>query len=153
MKSNVAQNRLIIELARECLDKNGFTNPAPNKRQGTFPYVYVTTRDPGNGVEYLVGITGRVETRADGTWNPSFNLVRTDDDRSKARDLANYMNRTLAFVAIALRETDASYAAYFGKLDAIGFPRDIPMLPPDRSSYRQLAPFTKDGRVKILVAS
>lgn len=153
MKSNVAQNRLVIKLARECLDKNGFTNPHPNRLQGTFPDVYVTTRDPSNGVEYLVGITGRVETKADGTLNPSFNIVRTDDDRRKARELAKRMNRTLAFVAIALRETDASYAAYFGELDAIGFPRDIPMLPPDRSSYRQLVAYTKDTRVKSLLAS
>jgi hypothetical protein len=31
----------------------------------------------------LVGITGRVETRADGTLNPSYNVVRTEDDRGK----------------------------------------------------------------------
>ncbi len=153
MKSNTAQNRLIIKLARECLDKNGFTNPHPNKQQGTFPDVFITTRDSRTATEYLVGITGRVETKADGTLNPSFNLVRTDDDRRKATGLAQTMNRTLAFVAIALRQSDASYTAYFGDLNAIGFPRDIPMLPRDRTGYRQLVGYTKDPRVKALLGS
>jgi hypothetical protein len=151
MNKKVAQNRLVIELACECLRKNGFTNPYPNGRQGTFPNVHITTRDPTNGVEYLVGITGRVETRADGTLNPTFNLVRTEDDLIKADELAKKNNRTLAFVAIALREKDGSFAAYFDELSRIGFRRDVPML--DRSKYRQLATYTPDARVKALLAS
>jgi hypothetical protein len=134
MKTNVAQNRLVIEIARECLRKNGFTNPQPNKHQGTFPTVYITTRDPTNGVEYLVGITGRVETKADGTLNPTFNLVRTHNDLTKAANLAKTMNRELAFVAVALREKDRSYAAYFDDISRIGLRRDVPMLPSDAQS-------------------
>jgi hypothetical protein len=153
MKKNIAQNRLVIEIARECLHKNGFTNPYPNKHQGTFPAVHITTRDPKNGIDYLVGIAGRVETRADGTQNPTYNLVRTEDDLTKAADLAKETNRTLAFVAIALREKDGSYAAYFDELSRIGFRRDVPMLSSDRSKYRQLAAYTPDARVKALLAS
>ena len=92
MKTNVAQNRLVIDLARESLQNNGFTNPYPNKHQGTFPAVHISTRDPKNGIEYLVGITGRVETRADGTLNPAFNLVQSARDLARAKDLAKNMN-------------------------------------------------------------
>jgi hypothetical protein len=152
MKSNVTQNRLVIELACESLTRSGFTDVNPSKDQGTFPNAYVTALDSSNGVEYLVGITGRVETKADGDWDPLFNLVRQEDDRRKARALAESMNRTLAFVAIALRESDGSYAPYFEELDRIGFPRSIPMLPADRSTYRQLAPYTQDARVRDLLA-
>lgn len=152
MKSNVAQNRLVISLACECLTKSGFKNVARNKNQGTFPDVYATAIDITTGTEYLVGITGRVETKADGTWDPQFNLVRTNDDRKRARALAQSMNMRLAFVAIPLRRLDASYAAYFGELDPIGFPRSLPMLPPHRSG-RQIVPYTPDVRVKELLAS
>jgi hypothetical protein len=155
MKSNIHQNRLVIELACESLKSSGsgFANVNRNKDQGTFPDVYATVLDTSSGVEYLVGITGRVETKADGDWDPLFNLVRSEDDRRKARALAERMNKTLAFVAIALRESDGSYAPYFGELDAIGFPRAIPMLPRDRAGYRQLAPYIQDARVEELLAS
>ena len=153
MNIKIAQNRLVIELARECLRENGFTNPHPNRPQGTFPSVHISTRDLTNGVEYLVGITGRVETRADGTLNPTFNLVRTENDLTKAHELAKKTNRRLAFVAIALREKDGSYAAYFDELSRIGFRRDVPMLPSDRPKYRQLATYTLDARVKSLLTT
>jgi hypothetical protein len=152
MKSNVAQNRLVIELACECLANSGFKNVARNKDQGTFPDAYATAVDGTTGIEYLIGITGRVETKADGDWDPSFNLVRTDDDRRKARALANGMNKRLAFVAIPLRRSDASYAAYFGELEPIGFPRSLPMLLPNRSG-RQITSYTPDLRVKELLAA
>jgi hypothetical protein len=152
MKSNVAQNRLVIKLACECLTNGGFTNVARNRDQGTFPDTYATAIDATTGIEYLVGITGRVETKADGTWDPQFNLVRTDDDRRKARALAKSMNKKLAFVAIALRLSDESFTAYFGELDPIGFPRSLPMCPPHRAG-RQIAPYTPDVRVKELLAS
>jgi hypothetical protein len=153
MKSNTTQNRLVIELACEALTRSGFTNVDPSKDQGTFPDVYVTALDSSSDVEYLVGVTGRVETKADGDWDPLFNLVRHENDRRRARALAESMSRTLAFVAIALRESDGSFAPYFWELDRIGFPRSIPMLPPDRSRYRQLAPYTQDPRVRELLAS
>jgi hypothetical protein len=153
MKSNAAQNRLVIQLACECLSSNGFTRVVPTKEQGTFPDIYVTALDSSSGVEYLVGITGRVETKADGDWDPLFNLVRNEDGRGRSRALANLLNRTLAFVAIALRDSDGSYAAYFWELEPIGFPRSIPMLPADRSRYRRLAPYTPDTRVGMLLAS
>jgi hypothetical protein len=153
MKSNVAQNRLLIELACECLTNSGFKNVARNKDQGTFPDAYATALDGTTGIEYLVGITGRVETKAEGDWDPLFNLVRSDEDRRKARALAKSTNKRLAFVAIALRRSDGSYAAYFGELDPIGFPRSLPMLPPDRSGYQQIASYTPDARVKELLAA
>ena len=153
MKTNVAQNRLVIELACECLTNSGFKRVARNKDQGTFPDAYATALDSTTGIEYLVGITGRVETKADGHWDPLFNLVRTNDDRTKARALAKSVNKKLAFVAIALRRSDGSYAAYFGELDPIGFPRSLPMLPTDRSGYRRIASYTPDVRVKELLAT
>jgi hypothetical protein len=154
MKSAVEQNRLVIELACECLklSGNGFKNVSRNKDQGTFPDVYATALDTRNGVDYLVGITGRVETTADGDWNARFNLVQSAGDLKKARTVANHMNKKLAFVAIPLRNSDGSYAAYFGELEPMGFPRSIPMLPSDRLRYRQLAPYTPDTRVKELLA-
>lgn len=149
---NHKQNRLVIMLACECLKNKGFTNANPNKDQGVFPDVYVTAADR-NGIQYLVGITGREETRADSEPNPSFNLVRNGDDRRKARVLAQNMSRVLAFVAVALRRKDGSYSAYFNELERIGFPRSIPMLPQDRSNYRPLAIHTHDTRVKALSLS
>jgi hypothetical protein len=56
-------------------------------------------------------------------------------------------------VAVALRQSDGSYAAYLAVLDPIGFPRSLPMLPSDRSRYRQIASYTPDVRVKELLAS
>ena len=152
MKSNVVQNRLVIRLVCECLTKSGFKNVVRNRDQGTFPDIYATALDITIGIEYLVAITGRVETKADGTWDPQFNLVRTNDDRKRARALAQSMNMRLAFVAIPLRRLDGSYAAFFGELDPIGFPRSLPMLPPHRSG-RQIVPYTPDVRVKELLAS
>jgi hypothetical protein len=66
------------------------------------------------------------------------------------------MKRTLAFIAIVLRETNGSYATFFGELaPPLGFPIEVPMLPPDRLrfGYRQLSPFTPDARVKELFAN
>jgi hypothetical protein len=153
MKSNIHQNRLVIELACECLNAGGFANVTMNKDQGTFPHAFATARDTQSGVEYLIGITGRVEGKADGDWNREFNLVSTAEDRRKAKLMAARMKKMLAFVAIALRRSDRTYAAYFGELDAIGFPRAIPMLPADRGKYRQLAAYTQDARVSELLSS
>jgi hypothetical protein len=86
MSNKIKQNRLVIEIACECLKNDGFTNVNPNKKQGTFPDVHVTAdRD---GVQYLIGITGREEIGAQGEPNPSFNIVQTADDRRQARVLA-----------------------------------------------------------------
>jgi hypothetical protein len=148
--SNVAQNRLVIVLARESLQRGGFTNVACNKDQGTFPHTYATARDAATGKEYLIGITGREERSADGGENKSFNLVRIDDDKRQARELAKSMDKELAFVAVALRKSDNSYAAYFRELEPIGFPRSIPMLQSNRSAYRPLTPYAPDMRIKDL---
>lgn len=114
------QNRLVIELARENLNSGGFANVQRNRNQGTFPHVYATARHVSSGIEYLIGITGRVERKEDGDWDPRFNLVRSEDDRREARALAERMKRKLAFVAIALRKADASYAPYFGESTRLG---------------------------------
>jgi hypothetical protein len=108
--------------------------------------VYATALDTINHVDYLIGITGRAENKDTGDWDPLFNLVRTDAGHARAKSLAVAMNKRLAFVAIALK-SDSSYAAYFGELAVIGFPRSIPMLPADRLKYRQLAPYAQDKRV------
>ena len=71
MKSNVVQNCLVIRLVCECLTKSGFKNVVRNRDQGTFPDIYATALDITIGIEYLVAITGRVETKADGTWDLS----------------------------------------------------------------------------------
>ena len=39
--SKIQQNRLGIELARECLEKNGFINVRANREQGTFPHAHI----------------------------------------------------------------------------------------------------------------
>ena len=154
LKSNIRQNRLVIKLACECLNSSGsgFANVNRNNDQGTFPHTYATARDTQTGIEYLIGITGRGERKADGDWDPEFNLVRTEENRREARALAARMKKKLAFVAIALRKADGAYAAYFGELDTIGFPRAIPMLPFDRTRYRQLSGYPQDVRVKELLA-
>jgi hypothetical protein len=151
MPNTIKQNRLVIELACECLRNNGFTNVNRNKDQGTFPNVYATATD--SGIQYLVGITGREETSADAGLNPAFNIVRTATDRRRARVLARNMGTVLAFVAVALRREDSSYSAHFGELERIGFPRSIPMLPRDRVDYRPLAIHTHDTRVGDLSLS
>ena len=90
MKSRVQQNCLVIEIACECLERNGF-DVKRNKDQGTFPNAYAIAVDSSSHVEYLVGITGRVETKANGDWDPLFNLVRSENDRSEAIALAKRM--------------------------------------------------------------
>jgi hypothetical protein len=151
MSSRIEQNRLVIEIACECLKQNGFMHVNRNRDQGTFPDVYVTA--DRNGILYLIGITGREETGADGEPNPSFNLVRTEGDRRKAKTLAQNTSRVLAFVAVALRREDGKYSTYFEELDRIGFPRSIPMLPQERSNYQSLAIGTYDARVRALLLS
>jgi hypothetical protein len=150
MLRNLRQNRLAIEIACECLNINGFAKVARNKDQGTFPDTYVTATDTLSGVEYLIGITSRGEVGADGKLNPAYNVVHSAADRRRAKVLATHMKRTLAFIAIPLRETNGSYAAFFGELAPLDFPIEVPMLPQDRLRYRQLAPFTPDARVKEL---
>ena len=149
MTSNIVKNGIVIELASERLQSsgNGFANVEMNKKNGTFPDVYATAHDTIRHVDYLIGITGRAENKENGDWDPLFNLVRTDADHERAKSLAVAMNKKPAFVAIALRKSDNSYAAYFGELDAIGFPRSIPVLPADRLKYRQLVPYAQDKRV------
>lgn len=149
MTSNIAKNRIVIALARECLraSGSGFVNVEISKNEGTFPSVYATALDTTRQVNYLIGITGRAENMENGDWDPLFNLVRTDTDHARAKSLAAAMNKKPAFVAIALCKMDSSYAAYFGELNGMGFPRSIPMLPEDRLKYRELAPYTKNERV------
>jgi len=155
MTSKIVQNRLTIELACESLTRGGFSNVYRNKDQGTFPDVYVTAFDPSTGVDYLICITGRVETKADGNWNDRFNLVQNADDHRRAAAMIRRNNKALAFVAIAFRESDASYAAYFRRIYPATLPRSIPMLPSDRLKYkyRQLTPYTQDVRVRELLSS
>jgi hypothetical protein len=89
----VAQNRLTIELACESLTRGGFSNVYRNNDQGTFPDVYVTAFDPSTGVDYLICITGRVETKADETWNDRFNLVQNPDDHRRATAMIRRNNK------------------------------------------------------------
>jgi hypothetical protein len=155
MPSNIVLNRLTIELACESLTRGGFSNVYRNKDQGTFPDVYVTAFDPSTGVDYLICITGRVETKADGNWNDRFNLVQNEDDYRRATAMIRRNNKALAFIAIAFRESDASHAAYFRRIYPATLPRSIPMLPSDRGrlKYRQLTPYTQDVRVRELLSS
>jgi hypothetical protein len=81
MTSNIVKNRIVVALARECLQSNGFANVGVNRENGTFPDVYATALDTTNGVDYLIGITGRAENKENGDWDPLFNLVRTDRPR------------------------------------------------------------------------
>ena len=150
MTSSSAKNQIVIELASECLrlSRSGFANVTINQKQGTFPDVYGSASDLNNNIHYLIGITGRSERKVNGDWDDRFNLVRNDRDHERAKELVSKLKKEPAFVAIAFREADYSYTAYFGELNLIGFPRAIPMLPNDRSNYRQLIPYTKDKRVE-----
>lgn len=87
-----------------------------------------------NGKAFAERLSGRI-------------VSATDADHERAKSLAAAMNKKLAFVAVALRKSDNSYAAYFGDLETIRFPRSILMLPADRSKYRQLGPYAHDKRV------
>jgi hypothetical protein len=155
MTSNTIMNRLTIELACESLTRGRFSNVYHNKGQGTFPDVYVTAFDPSTGVDYLICVTGRVETKADGNWNDRFNLVGNVNDYRRATAMIKSNNKALAFVAIAYRKSDASYAAYFDRIYPPTLPRSIPMLPSDRrkKKYRELTPYTQDDRVRELLSS
>jgi hypothetical protein len=57
----------------------------------------------------------RVDTKVDGSQNDKFNLVRSGNNRKNTDALAKRMKKSRAFVAVALRASDASYAAYFGE--------------------------------------
>ena len=73
MPNRIKQNRLVIEIACECLENDGFANVNQNKKQGTFPDVHVTAER--DGIAYLIGITGREEIGVNGEPNPSFNMA------------------------------------------------------------------------------
>jgi len=140
-----AQNSLVIQLARECLERSGFNNVQANQNQGTFPRVYVTAERAG--VKYLIGITGREEMRPDGRPREDYTLLRTAQDRKNAQYLIQKMGRIPAFVAVALRIKDGTYSPYFRDLGSMGFPRFVPMKPADRSQCQLLtAPTNPDPR-------
>jgi hypothetical protein len=149
MASNIQQNRLVIQLARECLENNGFGIILRHQDQGTYPRVY-TIAERG-GARYLIAATGREEVRADGELNPGFNLVQNPKDQQAARKLENeHHNAIPAFVAVALRCKDGRFSAYFGRLGGINFRRQVPMLHANRQHYEQLVPRTSDPRVAAL---
>jgi hypothetical protein len=146
--SNAQQNRVAIELAVQCLMRNGFLSVQANRRQGTFPHANITA-DRG-GEKFLVGITSRREIGADGNYNPSYNIVKDAEDMEEARKIAGRRGEVAAFVAIALRPEEGKYSAYFGRLQALQFRRDIPMLFSDRRRYEELVRDEYDERVASL---
>jgi hypothetical protein len=83
MPSNSQQNRLVIQLARECLENSRFRITDRHGDQGTYPRVYTTAER--DGTAYVIATTGREEVRADGELNPGFNLVQTPEDQKEAR--------------------------------------------------------------------
>lgn len=148
MGSNIGQNRLVIVLARRCLEDNGFRIVERRGDQGTFPHTY-TIAEFGSA-RYLIGITGREEVGAEGELNPNYNLVRTAGDLQRTQTLADDRKAVPAFVAVALCCNEGRYSAYFDTLAQISFRRQIPMLLEDRNRYRQLAGSTIDERVAAL---
>lgn len=145
MPSNIQQNRVAIEIAVQCLIQNRFLDVHANRNQGTFPYAHITAHR--NGERFLVGVTSRREIGADGAYNPSYNIVKSDEDMKEARALAGKQREVPAVVAIALRPGDGMYSAYFGPLQAIQFRRDVPMLLGDRRRYEELVKDEYDARV------
>ena len=104
MASRIKRNRLVIQLARECLENKGFRIIERYQDQGTYPRTYtIAERD---GSVYLIATTGREEIRADGKLNPEYNLVQNSNDQEQARRLENnkHPDKIPAFVAVALVE-------------------------------------------------
>jgi hypothetical protein len=148
MASKIAQNRLAIEIARECLMNNGFTGVHTSKPQGTFPHAHITASRRGSN--YLIGVSSREEIGADGDFNPSYNIVKTAGDLERAIVMGQSRHEIPAFVTIALDRKTGSYSAYFGTLASVGSCRSIPMLPQDRKKYELLAHVQNDSRVAAL---
>lgn len=87
MASRIKQNRLVIQLARECLENKGFKIIERYQDRGTYSRTYtIAERD---GSVYLIATTGREEIRADGKLNPEYNLVQNSNDQEQARRLEN----------------------------------------------------------------
>ena len=145
--SKIQQNRLGIELALECLRDRRFMNVSANRSQGTYPNAYITAER--DGVKFFIGVTSREEIGADGAYNHCYNLVKTAADLHQARRQARMLTAIPAFVALALRRTKGSFAAYFGPLERIDCARCIPMLPQDRYAY-ELLQEREDDRVAAL---
>ena len=102
MASRIKQNRLVIQLARECLENKGFRIIERYQDRGTYSRTYtIAERD---GSVYLIATTGREEIRADGKLNPEYNLVQNSNDQEQARRLENnkHPDKIPAFVAVAL---------------------------------------------------
>jgi hypothetical protein len=121
MASRIKQNRLVIQLARECLENKGFRIIERYQDQGTYPRMYtIAERD---GSVYLIATTGREEIRADGKLNPEYNLVQNSNDQEQARRLENnkHPDKIPAFVAVALRCNEGQYSAYFDRLKTVNF--------------------------------
>jgi hypothetical protein len=87
MASRIKQNRLVIQLARECLENKGFRIIERYQDRGTYSRTY-TIAERGGSV-YLIATTGREEIRADGKLNPEYNLVQNSNDQERARRLEN----------------------------------------------------------------
>jgi hypothetical protein len=149
MASRVKQNRVVIELACENLERAGFTEVKSSKDQGTYPDTYILARR--NGTDYFVGVTGRKERRKDGDHNPEYNLIVPPSRLDEVRRTARQLKRVPAFVALPLRPQEGTYLAYFGKLERIGDRGSVPMLPRDRRNYELLTPIpVPDPRVADL---
>lgn len=148
MASNIQQNRLGLILARECLDKKGFTNVEPNRDQGTYPHAHIVANR--GSIRYFIGVSGRAEIGDDREPNPSYNIVKNAEDLRSAFAEARRQKAVPAFVTLALRREEGLFSAFFGTLDSVNNMRSIPMLPTDRWSYEKLANKVYDPRVAAL---
>jgi len=148
MASHIQQNRVVIQLARECLEKANFEQIELNREQGIFPDVRIIAAR--SGTRFLIGITGREEIGADGEYNPSYTIASAASGMETAKNIARRHQAVLAFVTIPLQKKKGKFCSFFGTLQAVKFRRSIPMLLPDRRCYEMLQDWTHDDRVAAL---
>jgi hypothetical protein len=144
------------QLAEEGLVRSGFVRVENlNREQANYRWAdLMAVRD---GKRYFIGVKARNEDKAEGGPNPSYNIVlisKAKDAELKKRGmtrqeitalllkevrvLAKSRRAIPAWVTVAVRPLEGTYAAYFGLLDQIGSRRSVPMLPKDRASYEAL---------------
>jgi hypothetical protein len=152
-------------LAAEALEHHSFQDVCNlNEKRNNQPFAdLMATKD---GKNYFIGVKARNEKRDIGMLNESYNCVLVRDAVNKrlkisglttdqitqlaieqVAKLANKFDAIPAWITVAVRSHQGTYAAYFGLLESLGNRRSIPMTVHARGNYVCLVDWTHDRRI------
>ena len=143
------------DLAEQALWRNNFGKVENLNRTRKHNYEFADILAERNGQTYFIGVKTRNEMQTGGIKiNGSYNLVLINDaanNRLKSEgnteieitklllqrvdDLAMMHNAVGAWVTVAVRPNEGTYAAYFGLVRTLGLKRSVPMTLKARACY------------------